>query len=147
MEAHQQRGAALQESKALLSDRQLAETRLELANVEQQLEEAVDAWRVVAVTFEVLEKVRLVFESQRQPKALQDASRHFEELTNGRYTRVWTPLNGPSLQVDTATGDSLSLELLSRGTREAVFLSLRLALVEDFGAGAFRCRWSSTTCS
>ena len=46
--------------------------------------------------------------------------------------RIWTPLSDMSLRVDMATGESLPLDLLSCGTREAVFLSLRLALVADF---------------
>ena len=46
--------------------------------------------------------------------------------------RIWTPLTDMSLRVDMATGESLSLDVLSSGTREAVFLSLRLALVADF---------------
>jgi hypothetical protein len=46
--------------------------------------------------------------------------------------RIWTPLTDMSLRVDLATGESLPLDVLSSGTREAVFLSLRLALVADF---------------
>jgi hypothetical protein len=63
---------------------------------------------------------------------LIDASRFFAALTDGQYVRIWTPLTDMSLRVDMADGTSLPLDVLSCGTREAVFLSLRLALVADF---------------
>jgi hypothetical protein len=42
---------------------------------------------------------------------------------------VWTPFGERELRVDDAEGNSLSADVLSRGTREQLFLSLRLALV------------------
>lgn len=129
---HQQQGAIAQQSKSLVADRRLAETQLELDCVEQQLVNAVRRWRVLAVTAHSLEKVREIYETQRQPQTLIDASRYFADLTEGQYVRIWTPLTDMSLRVDMANGESLALDVLSSGTREAVFLSLRLALVADF---------------
>ncbi len=53
-------------------------------------------------------------------------------LTDGHYTRVWTPIEGRVLRVDDRHGNTLPLEVLSRGTREQLFLSLRLALVAAY---------------
>ncbi len=129
---HQQQGAVDVQSKTLLADRQLAETKLELGCIEQKLVEAVQRWRVLAVTAKLLETVRIIYETHRQPQTLIDASRYFEQLTEGQYVRIWTPLTDMSLRVDMVSGESLPLDVLSCGTREAVFLSLRLALVADF---------------
>ncbi len=129
---HQQQGAVDQEVKTLLEDRRLDEARLELGCIEQRLHQAVQRWRVLAVTGQLLENVREIYETHRQPQTLKDASRYFQQLTDGQYVRIWTPLSDMSLRVDMASGESLSLDLLSCGTREAVFLSLRLALVDDF---------------
>ena len=54
-------------------------------------------------------------------------------MTDGKYTRVWTPLGQNELRVDDANGQPMALDVLSRGTREAIFLSLRLALVAAYG--------------
>ncbi|MBL9125531.1 MAG: hypothetical protein JNG90_17975, partial [Planctomycetaceae bacterium] len=69
---------------------------------------------------------------ERQPATLQEASRYFAAMTNGRYTRVWTPLSDDVLLVDDGAGNTLPIEVLSRGTREQLFLSLRLALAADY---------------
>src|SRR6185369_17407718 len=46
--------------------------------------------------------------------------------------RVWMPLDRGGLLVENDRGESLSLDVLSRGTREAVFIGLRLALTGSF---------------
>jgi hypothetical protein len=129
---HQRRGAIEQQSAGLLADRRIGDLKVELGCVEQQLDKAVHRWRVLSVAARVLEFVRAIYETQRQPQTLQDASRYFSALTEGQYVRIWTPLSDMSLRVDMTSGESLSLDVLSSGTREAVFLSLRLALVADF---------------
>ena len=129
---HQRHGALEQQSHGLVADRRRPELLVQLGCVDQQLDEAVHRWRVLSVATRVLELVREIYETQRQPQTLQDASRYFAALTEGQYVRIWTPLTDMSLRVDLATGESLPLDVLSSGTREAVFLSLRLALVADF---------------
>ena len=53
-------------------------------------------------------------------------------MTDDRYVRVWTPLDEDTLLVDDAHGNSLKIEVLSAGTREQVFLAIRLALVSMY---------------
>jgi uncharacterized protein YhaN len=128
-QVHQRRGEVIQEMSSLVEDRRLAEAKLELGCVEHQLQSAIHRWQVLATTGLLLETIRELYETQRQPETLREASTYLSQLTRGHYTRVWTPLGQQVLRVDDADGKTLPLEVLSRGTREAVFLSLRLALV------------------
>jgi len=77
----------------------------------------------------MLDVIRESYESKRQPETLKEASGFLAKLTEGTYTRIWTKLIGEELLVDSDDGESISVDKLSRGTREAVYLSLRLALV------------------
>lgn len=128
----EERGRIGQELETLADDRRPGERAVELAEVEQQLREAVERWRVLAVTELTLDAVRRTYETERQPAALADASQHLQRLTEGRYVRIWTPLGERTLRVDDGEGNSLPVEVLSRGTREQLFLSLRLALVAAY---------------
>jgi uncharacterized protein YhaN len=130
--ANQRRGEIGQQTKALQTNSQRHRVQLMLNSVEHQLRSAVRHWQVLTVADHVLETVRDHYESARQPQALCDASEYFALLTEGKYTRIWTPLGENVLRVDTSDGVTLALDLLSCGTREAVFLSLRLALIADF---------------
>ena len=125
---HEQRGRLAEQLNTLADNQEMAGKRLELATVEKRLEEAIGRWQVLAVTNRVLDVIRTTYEKQRQPETLQEASVYLSRLTQGRYRRVWTPLGEDVLRVDDAEGNALPVEVLSRGAREQLFLSLRLAL-------------------
>ncbi len=128
----ERRGEIAHEIKTLTADRTGAEARLEQAIVREQIAEAGSRWQVVAAASRLMEDVRRVYEQQRQPETLQDASAYLAEFTAGAYTRIWTPLDDEVLRVDDAQGRPLPVEILSSGTREALFLSLRLALIKSY---------------
>ncbi|MGA2620903.1 MAG: AAA family ATPase [Thermoguttaceae bacterium] len=128
----QQRGQIVQEMKALVEDRRLADKQLEAAVLDARIQAALKRWQTLAVTGSVMEQIRTDYEHQRQPETLREASGYLDRLTRGRYRRVWTPLEERALRVDDAEGRPLPVELLSRGTREQLFLALRLALAAYF---------------
>lgn len=123
------RGSLAEQQKALAEDTSLADKRMLLDQTEAQLAEAKERWRERAVIGQMLELIRSDYEANRQPETLLEASRYLHQLTGGRYERVWTPLANDILLVDNRDGQSLGVEALSRGAREQLFLSIRLALV------------------
>jgi uncharacterized protein YhaN len=131
-DALQRRGAMIEQQRTSAADQSLAIKQVELDVVEQQIKKAIAAWRERAAVSLFLERIREEYEQHRQPETLQEASKYMAQLTDGRYTRIWTPLAHDILFVDTAEGQSLSVQVLSRGTREQLFVSLRLALVAAY---------------
>jgi len=129
-----ERGALRQEQRTLTEDRSLAERQLDLSMVEKQLIDARQTWREHATVNRVLERIRSEYEQNRQPETLAVASKYMHELTGGEYSRIWTPLADDVLLVENAAGESLGVDVLSRGTREQLFLSVRLALVQNFAS-------------
>ena len=128
----EKRGQFNEQMKVLAENRTPGVKQLELAMLETRLDEVFQRWRVLAVTHRVLENVRATYERTRQPETLQEASIHLARLTQDRYVRVWTPLGESGLLVDDHAGRPLAVEVLSRGTREQLFLSLRLALASSY---------------
>ncbi len=129
---HLRQGELTQEMKSLASNKRLAEAKLELTCVENQLKACSEHWRVLAVTTGLLDRVCEVYETERQPETLREASAFLAQLTEGKYVRIWTPLGKNQLRIDNAKGNALPLEVLSRGTREAVFIALRLSLAAAY---------------
>jgi uncharacterized protein YhaN len=130
---HERRGACTYEMQQLAADRRLSETQMELAIVGDELRQAMRRWQVLALVAQALDVVRRKYETERQPETLKQASIYLRQLTLGQYGRIWMPLDRRALLVEDAAGRSLSLEVLSRGTREAIYISLRLALAASFG--------------
>ncbi len=126
------RGTIEAAQQTLVDDHRLADCQLELGVVEANIAAAGEAWRERAVVSFFLERIRHDYEQNRQPDTLIEASEYFARLTGGQYSRVWTPLANDILLVDKADGSSLGVDSLSRGTREQLFLSIRLALVAMF---------------
>jgi len=135
---YERRGRRGEQISALLADRRLPAKVFELGLIEEQLRQAIDRWRVVALAGQTLEQVRRIFERDHQPIVLREASRHLERLTRGRYTRIWAPLDRPILRIDNADGETIDVEQLSRGTREQIYLALRLALVAAYARRGVR---------
>jgi len=125
----QQRGEFVQEVKTLGEDSRLDTAQLELNSVNAQICKLQKDWQVLASSTQMLEIIRESYESKRQPETLKDASNYLDRLTEGRYNRIWTKLIGEELLVDNSDEETIPVDKLSRGTREAVYLSLRLALV------------------
>ncbi len=129
---HERRGACTHEMQALAADKQLSHTLQELGQVERDLAASIRRWKVLTIISQVLEVVRKRYETDRQPQTLREASEYLQRLTDGHYRRIWMPLDNRNLRIETGKGESLPLDILSRGTREAVFIALRLALVTSF---------------
>ncbi len=129
---NQRLGEINQEMKALASNSRLAEVKLDLACVENQIQACSRHWQTLATSTWLLDRVCEVYEAERQPETLREASNFLKQLTDGKYVRVWTPLGKNQLKVDNATGQALPLQVLSRGTREAVFIALRLSLAAAY---------------
>lgn len=123
------RGRLVEQQRRLAEDRSLMRKQIEIDEVDHQLRLAKEAWRERAVVYHMLERIRADYEKNRQPETLVEASQYMRKLTSGRYQRVWTPLADDSLMVETADGQSLPVDVLSTGTREQLFVSLRLAMV------------------
>jgi uncharacterized protein YhaN len=131
-DALQRRGAMVEQQRTAAADQSLAVKQIELDLVEAQIKNAIDAWRERAAVSSFLEKIRVEYEQNRQPETLREASEYMKQLTSGKYTRIWTPLAHDILFVDNEEGQALPVQVLSRGTREQLFVSLRLALVSAY---------------
>jgi len=125
----EERGQLTEQLKQLAGGRKLGDLKVELSEVEARLYEAIKRWQVLATTSELLTRLRRHYERNRQPETLAEASQYLARMTSGRYQRVWTRLENETLVVDDELGHTLPVEVLSRGTREQLFLALRLSLV------------------
>ena len=112
--------------------RALARQEVVLAKIDASAE----LWAVVTLCRTLLDETRKVYETERQPQVLRHASRFFAVMTEGRYPRVIAPLDGGDIQAEREDGVRLVPELLSRGTAEQLYLSMRLALVRDYAGHA-----------
>jgi hypothetical protein len=118
---------------AAAKDRGTESLQAELADVEERLGQQLDRRRVLERARILLEETRAAVARDHQPPVLREASRWLTRLTEGRYVSITTAIDEARLEVHDAEGAIWNPERLSRGTREQVFLALRLALIRDLG--------------
>jgi uncharacterized protein YhaN len=129
--AEDRRGSVTKRLEAAARDHSSEPLQAELASVEQELAGQLDRRRLLERAGLLLEETRAVVARDHQPPTLRDASHWLTRLTDGRYTRITTTIDEARLEVHESDGQMWQPERLSRGTREQVFLALRLALVRD----------------
>ena len=118
------------EIQRLLQAREIDQAKLALVALEEHLQRHARRRQTFLLLAHFLERVRHHYEMENQPETLQRASVFLSQMTETRYRRVWTPIKEQTLLVEDASGRSWRIEELSRGTREQLFLSLRLAIVQ-----------------
>jgi uncharacterized protein YhaN len=115
----------------------VAADALALAEAERAgLREDIERYAVLAVAEHLLGGAIRRFEDEHQPVLLTSASRVFAEMTLDRYLRVQRRMADGSLFVERSDGTLLTPEQLSTGTREQLYLAIRLAYVEHYGRSA-----------
>ncbi len=102
----------------------ITERRAALAN-------AVDRYVPLLFARQLLQQTLQRFEKESQPEMLREASDLFSAMTGGRYHRVERPrdANRPLLVYRADNNEDLEPDQLSTGTREQLYLAIRLAYV------------------
>ncbi|MBS1149797.1 MAG: hypothetical protein H6Q89_1495 [Myxococcaceae bacterium] len=131
-EVHEQRGALAQKLTAWESDAQLGQLLQQEQMLTARAEQLARRFAVARLGQAVLGQAREKFEAEHQPQVVLRAGQLFKLLTGGKYPLLVLPANG-ALQTIDSQGRAFSVEQLSRGTREQLLTSLRLAMIEDFG--------------
>jgi DNA repair exonuclease SbcCD ATPase subunit len=130
--AFEKLGRVKEQIHVLEKDRRSPRLRLESLQLEDQLKQKTEEWLAVEWAGRILETIRSRFERTHQPATLAVASKYLKQLTAGKQSNIWTPLGERQLMVDDQDGHTLTVEQLSGGTREQLFLSIRFALVDEF---------------
>ena len=127
-------GAERREAALLLEGKDSA---LEL-NVREQIRgkmrSAAEKYLVFTAARILLEKAVERYEREHQGSILQQTSHWFGLFTQGKYSRVYKQLEDNQLKVSgPGCEEGLTPGQLSTGTREQLFLALRLALIPSLG--------------
>lgn len=110
------------------TDRLLAQKEALLARFGDGLKE----WIVYKLASDLLEQTIRMYESEKQPKLLARSSEIFSAVTGNSFKRILFPLDGDRVKAERGDGTRIGEELLSRGTLEQLYLSMRLAHLEVF---------------
>lgn len=96
------------------------------------LREAVELYAPRLLAFQALENSLRRCEEEKRPQILADAEEIFGRLTAGRYTRIIANVGDGSFKAVQRDGVAKTPDELSSGTREQLYLALRLAHIRKY---------------
>ena len=108
-------------------------------NAEAEMQEAGRAWLVLRLAGAMLEDALERHRATRQDPLMLRASALFAALTGGAFAGVgqsYGENDAQALHGQRASGEEVAIWGLSEGTRDQLYLALRLAYVEDYASRA-----------
>ena len=128
-----ERGAIRNKIEQLEYSHDASHLRLQREAYSEDLHTKSREWAILVLAQEILNKAIEVYEKERQPAVIIEAQSFFSKITNGRYTRIYSPLNSSEIFVEDQNGKQKNILQLSRGTAEQLYLALRFGFIKEFG--------------
>ncbi len=109
----------------------------QLEDLRSRLGGAVDRWAPLVLTQSLMTDALRRFEQEHQPQILIDTARLLGQFTAGEYVDLQRKLDDRgTLLVVPARGEPKRPSQLSTGTREQLYLAIRLAYLKEYGRRA-----------
>jgi uncharacterized protein YhaN len=133
---NQEIGSLRDQLKTLASSGQILQIESKAEEERQRLQDARKDWLVARIALCALDHAISKYETSRQPEVIRQAQSAFEGMTGGRYSAVISPLGSTELRVRDSNGTDKSVDELSRGTREQLYLAMRMGLIAQYEQNA-----------
>ena len=133
-----ERGSIRTTLEGLAGEEDSSRLRLERHRLAEELQGHARDWAVRTIAECLIRQAQGKFEKERQPDVIRHAERFFLDVTDGAYQAVYSPLGSSEINVRDSAGNIRVPQLLSRGTREQLFLALRFGLILELGQRAER---------
>lgn len=108
----------------------VSQSQIELKK--QQLYDYSREWVKLQISLFALEKAISKYEDTRQPGVIKAAEGVFFTITDGTYTAIIKPVDSDELHIRDSLGISKSVVKMSRGTKEQLYLAMRLGLIGEY---------------
>ncbi|TAL17342.1 hypothetical protein EPN96_05820 [bacterium] len=134
-DARQRFGRISVQMESIESSSEMAGLAQKIESLRAEILDSARRWRILSLAKSLIRASLDKYTLERQPAVLEKASKILSQITGGRFMRILPSQEGekPDLAAVKFDGERLLTGQLSRGTKEELYLSLRLALAHDFG--------------
>ena len=122
------------EREELAASRTASRLRFDRDQADAELDDLVVDYLASGMAAEAIDAIRVQIEENAQPATIRRAGEYLSQLTVGRYPSLSVDCEERSLFAVDADGEPWPIPKLSTGTREQVFLAVRLAIADEFSA-------------
>ncbi len=132
-ELTEEKGRVREAIDQIFKEDKLSELRARKKGLIEQLSFDVRNWAKFKLADAMLKRGMEKYERESQPLVIRKAEKIFKGMTGGRYPNLVVPLGETrSILVMDENNSPKNPDQLSRGTREQLYLSLRLGLIQEY---------------
>jgi uncharacterized protein YhaN len=129
---NQEQGALTKEEEMLVSTDQLTRLHNRHETCVQRIRDHAGRWARFRTAELLINRAVSKYEAERQPEVITHAGAIFDKLTDGEYVSIRKPAESDELLLVGADGSARQVLELSRGTREQLYLAMRLGLIAQY---------------
>lgn len=96
----------------------------------ERLHELALDWSVFTTAREILSETKRLYQMTYLAKVIDQTTTYFKEITNGTYVRIFPPKDEHPFQVECTDGIRYTVNELSQGTIDQLYIALRIAMGE-----------------
>lgn len=117
----------------MVQDDKLSKLLFEQNILQEQLSDATKRWATLVTIRHLMDQTRSIYERERQPKVIQEATRFVNVMTDKPYRLVMPAGDSSDIQLEDTETLSRKNELgWSSGLADQVYLALRFGMAYDF---------------
>jgi len=117
----------------MVQDDKLGELLFRQKTLQEQLSDAVKRWATLITAKHLMDQTRSIYERERQPKVIQEATRFVNIMTDKPYRLVMPTGDSSDIQLEDTETLSRKNEMgWSSGLADQVYLALRFGMAYDF---------------
>lgn len=126
-------GEKKKELEGLENAEEVSDLRMRESILIERFRSAANEWAVRQISLSLIRRAREKYERERQPALVKEAGNFFRTITAGKYKSIFAPLvSDGSIEVIDRNDKRKKIHVLSRGTAEPLYLSLRFGLIREF---------------
>lgn len=108
----------------------LNDAKHEYYRLKNKLQEEAKSWAIQQLAITKLKQTKVNFQGRYLPRILEEASSYFSRITAQRYQQIFFSEQEKILQTIASDGSYYSIAELSQGTKDQLYISIRIALSE-----------------
>ncbi len=131
MEAARQELAQVNAKRMNMEDSETySESIHQYAMEKDQLNKLAKEWAILKTAKEMLAETMRIYRDKHLNKVMEATTAYFRHLTGNRYQTVYAPVDDQLFQVETSDAIRYTVNELSQGTIDQLYVSLRIAISE-----------------
>jgi len=133
LDRHKMEQATLEErARQLANDDKISFLRTEEEGLREELSSLAMEWSTARLAQGLIRMAWTKYQKEKQPDVIQESGEFFKRMTGGKYPSLVAPIGENRIDVMCQDNSQKGIDVLSRGTAEQLYLSLRFGFIREF---------------